>query len=447
MQVTMARPALCQACHGVPHLSVENQCATCHDPLTRASRLTTADVAGLPKPAWHDSADFLLRHGQLASASEVSCSVCHARESCARCHLNADRVAPIQALQPDPRIAQLVRGRAGEWPEPASHQSADWVLAHGKTARASLSTCADCHAASSCATCHRGPRAGFLSQMPRAVEGGPSGVHIEGLPPGHGPGWALQHGATAASGAVTCSSCHTAAQCTTCHRGGVPSSPAMKAPGTGGSGGGADSDGPMSLSPARDGSGGGSGPAVGRTGARSPAARPVVLLASLRTARWDERPDTAPPATENSAGAPGAASQAHPSAPRTGGFHPPDYLLRHGADAFARRVQCTECHSAQAFCLACHEKMGIGRGGARGSPAFHDAQPDWLIVHGRAARQNLESCVSCHQQSSCLRCHSAKFGFRISPHGPGFDPSRIADRSTISCGICHFSLPQTGGGS
>ena len=127
-------------------------------------------------------------------------------------------------------------------------------------------------------------------------------------------------------------------------------------------------------------------------------------------------------------------------------FHPPDYVLRHGADAFSRRVQCSECHSAQAFCLTCHEKEGIGRGGTAGSPAFHDAEPNWLIVHGRAARQNMETCTSCHQQSSCLRCHSAKFGFRIDPHGPGFDPNRIADRSTISCGICHFSIPKGGGG-
>jgi predicted CXXCH cytochrome family protein len=472
MQVVMARPTLCGACHSPDHLSLQNDCATCHDPLTRASKLRTSDIAGLPKPPWHDSADFLFEHGAEASASGAVCSVCHARQSCTRCHLNASQVEPIQALGPDPRVAQLVQGRAGQWPEPPSHRDRDWVLSHGETARTSLSTCADCHAASSCATCHRGPRAGFLSQMPRAVEGGPSGVRIHASPPGHGPGFATQHGATAASGAIECSACHTKVQCTACHRGGVPSSPAVHAPGTGGSGGGNE---PMSLG----------SPSV-RPGEpttltdehrplRRPEPRPVVWFASLRTTvRTGPQtagrpasvgapvpraaPDTTPPATDSAGQADRGAGSTPTStssrgnggqttpAPRTGGFHPPDYVLRHGADAFSRRVQCSECHSAQAFCLTCHEKEGIGRGGTAGSPAFHDAEPNWLIVHGRAARQNMETCTSCHQQSSCLRCHSAKFGFRIDPHGPGFDPNRIADRSTISCGICHFSIPKGGGG-
>ena len=65
------------------------------------------------------------------------------------------------------------------------------------------------------------------------------------------------------------------------------------------------------------------------------------------------------------------------------------------------------------------------------------AQPDWLIVHGRAARQGMEECTTCHQQTSCLRCHSARAGWRINPHGPDFDPKRIAQRSTESCSICH----------
>lgn len=208
---------------------------------------------------------------------------------------------------------------------------------------------------------------------------------------------------------------------------------------------------------------------------KRPEPKPVVWFASLRSpgpsvVRIPEprervtapvpgvAPDTTPPAADTAgharqgtgtvpmSTAPGGGKAQTTPAPRTGGFHPPDYVLRHGADAFSRRVQCSDCHQAQAFCLACHEKMGIGSGGRAVSSAFHDAEPNWLIVHGRAARQNLETCVSCHQQSFCLRCHSAKFGFRIDPHGPGFDPNRIADRSTISCGICHFSIPKSGGG-
>ena len=103
------------------------------------------------------------------------------------------------------------------------------------------------------------------------------------------------------------------------------------------------------------------------------------------------------------------------------------------------RSDCTACHSTEVFCRTCHTNLGVGATGQRGTGAYHDAQPDWLLGHGKAARQGLAECTTCHQQTSCLRCHSAKFGLRISPHGQDFDPKRVADRSTMSCGHCHFS--------
>jgi hypothetical protein len=129
-------------------------------------------------------------------------------------------------------------------------------------------------------------------------------------------------------------------------------------------------------------------------------------------------------------------------APRKPGFHPVDFVLRHAPDAFGNETECAACHSGEAFCRDCHMASGFAAGGRTGG-AFHDAVPDWLLAHGRAARQNLEACTTCHAQSTCLRCHSAKSGFRISPHGPGFDAGAAADRSTQACGICHFSLPVT----
>ena len=114
-------------------------------------------------------------------------------------------------------------------------------------------------------------------------------------------------------------------------------------------------------------------------------------------------------------------------------------MLRHGAEAYAARSSCGECHSTEVFCRTCHTNSGFGDGRDSRGNAFHNAQPDWLLSHGKAARQGMEECASCHQQTSCLRCHSAKAGLRINPHGPGFDPERVADRSTMSCGICHTS--------
>ena len=60
-----------------------------------------------------------------------------------------------------------------------------------------------------------------------------------------------------------------------------------------------------------------------------------------------------------------------------------------------------------------------------------------LVLGINAARQGMESCSTCHQQTECLACHSAKQGWRVNPHGPDFDPERAADRSTQSCAICH----------
>jgi hypothetical protein len=108
---------------------------------------------------------------------------------------------------------------------------------------------------------------------------------------------------------------------------------------------------------------------------------------------------------------------------------------------YGQPPECAACHSEEAFCRDCHTGLGFAAGGRTGA-AFHDAQPDWLLAHGQAARQDLESCVACHSEATCLRCHSAKTGFRVSPHGPDFDPDHVADKSTQSCGICHLSLPQ-----
>ena len=54
-----------------------------------------------------------------------------------------------------------------------------------------------------------------------------------------------------------------------------------------------------------------------------------------------------------------------------------------------------------------------------------------------AARQGLEGCAGCHTQSSCTQCHSARLGWRISPHGPGFDAERLRQANPLTCRLCH----------
>lgn len=386
MDVDRARPETCLSCHAHEadtHLAAEARCSTCHLPLAEADRLPESRVAAFPEPPAHEAEDFLFQHGKTAAATGANCTVCHARQSCARCHLNADRLSAVERVPPDPRIAAIVAGREGEWPEPASHDDEGWTFTHGRAAVESLASCGNCHAAPSCAACHGAAAATVAAGLPRPERGQPAGVRVSAIrPPGHTPDFWTNHGAAAATAFPDCSSCHAETECAACHE---------------------------------------------RTAARMEEVDPV----GRERARDAGGPEDAAAVRERrEAVARGGEG--------TGGFHPVDFVVRHGAEAYAETPECAQCHSNEAFCRSCHESVGIAAVSQQVSGAFHDGQADWLIAHGRAARQGLEECAACHRQSSCLRCHSARSGLRISPHGPGFDANRLLGKAAVSCAVCHF---------
>jgi hypothetical protein len=121
-------------------------------------------------------------------------------------------------------------------------------------------------------------------------------------------------------------------------------------------------------------------------------------------------------------------------------YHPSNFLERHASASYNRNLECANCHDASRFCRACHEQRGMGTSG-RLQAGFHDAQPLWLLNHGKPARQGLETCASCHKQTDCMQCHSSIGSFRISPHGPGFDARRVQARNQRLCFACHLSDP------
>jgi hypothetical protein len=121
-------------------------------------------------------------------------------------------------------------------------------------------------------------------------------------------------------------------------------------------------------------------------------------------------------------------------------FHPANYIVRHGADAYGGTRDCGSCHNTESFCKSCHQGSGLAARG-RIDVAFHDGQPLWLLQHGEAARKGLEGCVSCHRQQDCTRCHSAAGGWGVNPHGAGFDAGRMSDRNQLVCGRCHVTIP------
>ena len=357
MEIARSTPSVCLGCHAPSaeeHQAAGVDCSKCHVPITEASELSAERIAAFPRPADHESEEYYAAHGALAEADAQRCSVCHARESCSRCHVNDDRLPAIRDLASDDRVAGLVAGTPGVWPTPASHESVDWINAHGGQAAESIQSCASCHVQESCATCHGEEAERIGAELSRQRPGGPQGAGIlAARPPGHTPSFVTEHGTAAAVGLPECSSCHAESFCADCH----------------------------------------DGPAAPRFNVKSAA-----------------------------------------------GFHPANFVTRHGAEAFASQTECSSCHSTEVFCRDCHLQVGIGQAGTTSGGAFHDAQPGWLLSHGQAARQGLETCTSCHAQESCLKCHSAKSGWRVSPHGPSFDPGRVSDRSTMSCGICQFSF-------
>jgi hypothetical protein len=221
MAVGAPRPELCLACHAheaTSHLAPERDCLQCHLPLARATALSDSAVAALPRPAWHDSVGFGSAHAPAPERATATCAVCHARESCTRCHMNGESVAAIRALQSDTRVATHVRDQPPAYPTPASHDAATWRWGHGATAMEGVSSCANCHTRASCATCHAGSFP-ILASLPAPPASDPRGVRIPHTAEVHPPGFQTRHGVEAADGGSTCAGCHAQEFCADCHAG------------------------------------------------------------------------------------------------------------------------------------------------------------------------------------------------------------------------------------
>jgi predicted CXXCH cytochrome family protein len=121
-----------------------------------------------------------------------------------------------------------------------------------------------------------------------------------------------------------------------------------------------------------------------------------------------------------------------PDAARATGYHPAGWLVGHPAQAYGRSVTCTDCHNTAQFCSDCHRQAGVVTNGRRLAGGFHDAKQAFLGGHGQAARQSLESCVSCHTENDCLACHRT-----FNPHGPSWDGEKMRRKNPQMCLPCH----------
>lgn len=352
---------------------------------------------------------------QIQPAVLPNCFSCHGIHTA---HLAAPDTACATCHLPLAQAGALTRQDVAGFPKPPSHREAGFTLGgHGRLAGPVSAgrrqfevapSCATCHARDFCLQCH--VNAPEVKQI-QALATDPRSLALKGKlePPAshHAAGFVSSHGGMARKNTQACATCHTRESCLTCHRGQLSVSQALFPAGPG----------------------------------RAPGAQVAQQKPPSHT---EDFADThgpvaaAQPLTCSSCHVRAECLECHrpTSATDPSAYHPPAFLSRHPAAAYARESDCSTCHNQAAFCTACHVRAGLYAQGPLGQ-GFHDAQPGFLFGHGQAARQNLESCTSCHVERDCLTCHSAQGGRRFNPHGADFDAKRLKEKNPEMCTACH----------
>jgi len=149
-------------------------------------------------------------------------------------------------------------------------------------------------------------------------------------------------------------------------------------------------------------------------------------------------------------------------------IHPANWILIHNISARKNSLECASCHRAQSFCIDCHRRVGIVDLDATRSSSVKFHPNGWVNLDGTTpsanhhmfqAQRNIRACVGCHEERTCLKCHSARptnpYGVTsynsqlhngattpVSPHPPGFSKrcGKMMDLNSGVCMKCH--LPQ-----
>lgn len=432
----------CESCHaGITDTTravwpTVESCASCHDgkveekvdwtaptrePPTnlRFTHASHADAAAAKLPADSTLACrscHIATDGQwmaVARTRSAECRSCHqlpekhlaaADTACATCHLTLAEATT------------LPRERIAKFEVPANHEAKDFLTekGHGQAAKPPAGghwdvspNCATCHARDFCAQCHvNAPEVRLI----QALAPDPRSTAIEAkleAPAGHKAGTFLaRHGAASRRDPESCASCHTQQSCIACHR----SQPAVAV-----------------AMPAA-----GAGRGIGARIERKKPASHTVRFADMHGPEASASPKTCAACHART-----ECLDCHrPAAGAESSYHAAGFLVRHPAAAFSRESDCATCHNQANFCASCHEQSGLAGTGRALAGGYHDSRGSFLLSHGTAARQNLESCVTCHTERDCLACHSAQTR-RFNPHGPGFDPERLRRKNPQTCSACH----------
>jgi hypothetical protein len=350
--------------------------------------------------------------GALGSSVPGLCLDCHGVDPA---HFEADDEDCATCHRPLAEAGRISPERVAAFPAPASHAGEDFLSRHGVRATAIGSdvaaSCATCHTRDHCLTCHvDAPERAAVRAL--RLDGRPlRNPPVLRAPPSHADEAFLgTHGRDALAGEASCTTCHTRESCLVCHvatpeaAGGLPA-----------------------AAPDR-----GAGALVER---RAPAGHDAAFR--------DRHGAEASAGPERCAGCHAREDclRCHRPGPASAGlaYHPTGFLARHPAAAHARETSCNDCHNPREFCASCHESSGLVARRDRLGAGYHDGQREFLLQHGQAARQSLESCVTCHTENDCLLCHggAAVGGRGLDPHGPGFDAERLRERAPSMCTACH----------
>jgi hypothetical protein len=454
----------CEGCHaGIVTgdastiLPSEAQCRECHNGTDE--RVVRWRKTSVPTG--------LLRFSHAQHASKVdttgrACATCHAAqgaatwmnvrraqpETCTTCHAH-----PTQHLAEENRCAtchvpltsarDIPLERIARFPKPPSHEQSTFSVRHASPTALATGSCAVCHARESCATCHVNaslvPAINTLARDARVARHVAGRVVTYPEPADHSaPTFRWTHGDAARLNMLRCGSCHARPSCQACHAGalsqvlqGMPVAERGGAKGV-----------ELIAQPARR-----------RFDPPVPLAGLLALLDTTSVVRQPPRTvrvhDIGYKTNHRAAAASRSLNCASCHAQRfctdchageaSRRFHVTNFVARHAADGYRRENECATCHNAEAFCRECHRSTGLASRG-RLDAAFHTAQPQWLLQHGRAARQGLATCTTCHAQRDCLTCHSTT-GWGVNPHGPGFDAARLARSAAPICLRCHVKIP------
>lgn len=144
----------------------------------------------------------------------------------------------------------------------------------------------------------------------------------------------------------------------------------------------------------------------------------------------------------------------HDSMQKPLSVHPNDFITLHPLQARVNATNCESCHRYQSFCAACHERAGVGQSA---DPMFkprnvrvHPDYATWVTTlgpehHGIAASRNMQQCIACHREESCMQCHASgtipgasRF---VNPHPTDFAQSCRAmfQKNSTACLKCHVS--------